>query len=161
MIRKSLFWGLTLVLVVALVSLIYKGRQLEKQEAGKPVEIVQQSRPSLTRVLNPQDLVIVNSTMQRESPGVVSHSVEIRNNGNVGYGRIQLRFNYQSRGGKILASRTQSILKPVAARSSVRVSDLTIEGVPASAVKSGVTILFAEIGVAPTENKLTFSEHHY
>ena len=149
MIRKSLFWGLTLVLVVALVSLIYKGRQLEKQEAGKPVEIVQQSRPSLTRVLNPQDLVIVDSAMQRQSPDVVSHSVEIRNNGNVGYGRIQLKFAYQNRSGKTLATKTKSILRPVAAGSSVRVIDLTVEGVPASAVKSEVTILFAEIGVRP------------
>ncbi|MBP1624567.1 MAG: hypothetical protein H6Q07_2587, partial [Acidobacteria bacterium] len=53
MIRKSLFWGLTLVLVVALISLIVRGRRLEKQQAGKSVEVVQESEPSPIRVLAP------------------------------------------------------------------------------------------------------------
>lgn len=146
MIRKSLFWGLTLVLVVALVSLILRGRRLEKQEAAQATEVVRQSQPSPTRVFAPQDLEIEGSTMQQSPGSVALHEVEIHNNGSVPYNRIQLEFVYLDREGKVLSTKTHSFnradIKP---GQTFTATDIRIEGVPASASKFRATILFADM----------------
>jgi len=146
MIRKSLFWGLTLVLVVALVSLIIRGRRLEKQEAAQAIEAVRQSQPSPTRVLAPQDLEIEGSTMQKSPGSVALHEVEIHNNGSVSYNRIELEFIYLDRAGKVLVTKTHSLeradIKP---GQSFTATGIRIEGVPASAARFRASLLFADM----------------
>jgi hypothetical protein len=146
MIRKSLFWGLTVILVAALVGLILRGRRLEKQEAAQSIEVVRQSQPSPTRVLAPQDLEIEGSTMQQSPGSIALHEVEIHNNGSVPYNRIQLEFVYLDRAGKVLLTKTHSLdradIKP---RQSFTATDIRIEGVPASAAKFRASILFADM----------------
>jgi hypothetical protein len=152
MLRKSLFWGLTLVLVVALVNLIIRGRRLEKQRAQEMVEVVQESKPTPTRVFAPWDLQVIQSKMQlekdpagnRESQAA-RHEIEIRNSGSVPYLEIQLKFNYFNRAGKELVSRTQIIPQRILPGALLIVTGIVVREVPASATDSRVVIVSADI----------------
>ena len=156
MIRKSLFWGLTLVLLVALVSLIIRGRRMEKGQAGRLVEVTQESPPSATRVLAPQDLQIVQSTTQlQEEPSgkrksqTARHEIEIRNNGNVPYGRIQFRFDYLDRSRKTVATRNYSIVKTIMPGAALKLADIKADGIPALTASCTASVVYADIGHTP------------
>ena len=144
MIRKYLFLGLTLVLIVALVNLIIRGRRLEKQQAGKSVETIKESKPTPTRVLRPDDLEIIGSSMQRGAAGPALHTVEIRNNGHYSYSRIQLRIAYMDRGGKLLETKHYSIVRDISP-GWTRVTDIRVEAVPDLAARAQVTIDYADL----------------
>jgi hypothetical protein len=150
MIRKSLFWGLTLVLVVALISLIIRGRRLEKEQAQQMVEVARESKPTPTRVFAPQDLQIVQSRMQLETePGhkdrIARHEIEIRNSGNIPYSDIQLMFDYASRAGKQLATRTRSIPQKILPGDTINITDIAVTDIPASTADSKVSIVSADL----------------
>jgi len=153
MLRKYLFLGLTLVLVVALVNLIIRGRRLEKQQASRRVEVVEQSKPTATRVLAPQDLEITQSKMWfeeaaggRNQSQTARHEIEIRNNGHVAYSRIQLSFEYLDRRGNVSSTKTHPITRTILPGAELKVSDIRIEGLPGSAASSRVAIVYADIG---------------
>jgi len=148
LIRKYLFLGLTLVLIVALVNLIIRGRRLEKEQAGKPVEVVKQSKPSPTRVLKPGDLEIVGSAMQRDPSGAALHSVEIRNSGNSAYGRIRLQFAYLDGGGKFLETKYYSISREIKPGANIKL-DIKMEAAPESATNALVAITYADMESGP------------
>ena len=146
MIRKSLFWGLTLVLVAALVSLIIRGRQMEKLQAEKPVEVVEQALPSPIKVLQPDDLQVVNSTMQHESDHAALHEIEIRNNGVVPYTGIYIALVYLNQGGKVVQTRHQALVGiTVLPGQSYSAANIRVEEVPASATKFQISILSADM----------------
>jgi len=153
MIRKSLLWGLTLVLVAAIISLVIQGRRMEKQADARTVEVDRQSESMPTRVLVPQDLEIVNSTMQLDSRSAAARGVEIRNNGSVPYSRMQLLFAFLDRNGKVLATKTHLIARSVMPGNSIRVADITMDEIPTSAVTSKVSILYADIGPVPAQSR--------
>jgi hypothetical protein len=144
MIRKSLFWGLTLVLIVAIVNLVLRGRRLEKQQSAKAAEVVQQSKPTSTRVLAPQDLEITGSTMQVES-GSARHSIEIRNKGAVTYNGIRLKFAYLDSKDMVIAEKYYSAARAVAPGASIKLDDIKIDGIPASAARAQVSIRNADL----------------
>jgi len=155
-----MFLGLTLVLVVALVNLIIRGRRLEKEQAGRVVEVVQKSRPSLTRVFRPQDLEIVDSKMQlEENAGVKSqaraarHEIEIRNNGNVPYGEIQIRLLYLNRSGKVLTARTSSVARGILPGATLKVDDIVVGDLPDTVADCRVAIDYADLGPPPPQAK--------
>jgi len=155
MIRKSMFLGLTLVLVVALVYLVIRGRQAEKEQAGKPVEIIQKSKSTPTRELGPPDLEIVDSGIRLQEGGkegdqarTAHHQIAIRNNGHSAYGEIQLRFSYLDRGGKVLVARTHSITQGIQAGETLRVADIAIGDLPAAAAGSRTEIASADLAPA-------------
>jgi hypothetical protein len=154
MIRKSLFLGLTLVLIVALINLIIRGRRLEKEKSSKLVEVVKDSEPTPTRVLAPQDLEIIQSTMKLVREAAVKqlptarHEIEIRNVGKVSYGEIQLRVVYLDRNGKVLTTKTRSIAQTILPGITLKFADILIDGVPASAAACRVTIVYADMGLA-------------
>lgn len=158
MLRKSLFFGLTLVLVVALVGLTLRGRRLEKQQASQSVEVVQPSRSTSTRIWTPQDLEIVQlkirleqgkGTAGRIQSRIARHEIEIRNNGKVPYGRIQLSFDYLGRNGKLLTTRTQSISRTILPGTDLKLTDVGFDGLPSSTADFRVTIVYADIGNEP------------
>ncbi len=156
MIRKSLFWGLTLVLVVALINLIIRGRRLEKQQARQRVEVVQEAKPTPTRVLAPKDLEIVQSAVRLEGATsgktesqAARHEIELHNKGTVAYGKIQLDFGYFDRNGKVLTTRTQAVEQTILPGATLKIADIRIDGLPLSAVDSRVAIAYADIGSAP------------
>ncbi len=158
MFRRSLFLGLTLMLAAVLVFLVIQGRRQEKlrQSTPRTVEVLRQSTPSLTRVIAPDDLDIVESKMelgasgtaknQTQSGGVTAiHRVVIRNNGRTAYHSLALQISYLGRGNKMIESRTvpaAELLQPGQARSIV---DLKVENVPAGTLKCEVKIAYAEL----------------
>jgi hypothetical protein len=151
-IRKYLFGGLTIVLIVALTNLMIRGYRLDKKKAQQLVETVEEATPSSTRVLNPQDLKIVQSKMELQpAPGkekesiAARHEVEISNSGIVTYKDIQVRFIYLSPKGDQLGARTQLIEKPVPAGTTLKLSNISISDVPASVTRLETTILCADI----------------
>lgn len=160
MIRKSLFIGLTLVLIAALLALIVQGRKLEKEQPLRQVEVVQQSKPSATRVLGPQDIEIVRSKMQWEddsaqtkAPRTALHEVEIRNNGSAAYAGIQLRFTYLSGGGKTVETRVHNIVMDIPPGAVLRLDDIKFNNLPPSAKDFRVVIDYADLGTADLQEK--------
>jgi hypothetical protein len=155
MIRKSLFWGLTVVLIVALVNLIIRGRRLEKQQARQLVEVVQESRPTSTRVLAPRDLEIVQSKMRLEEADgktrsqIARHEIEIRNNGKIPYSGIQLGFDYLDRSGKLLSTKTQSLARSIEPGGDLKLVEIVVSGLPLPTISFRVVVVSADIGLAP------------
>ena len=160
MLRKSLFWGLTLVLVVALINLIIRGRRLEKQQASQLVEVVQEAKPTPTRVFAPRDLEIVQAGMRLEGvtgekteSQTAQHEIEIRNRGTVPYGKVQIDFDYFDRSGKVLATRTQTIEQTISPGAMLKIAAVRIDGLPLSTVNSRASLAYADIGRAPKPEK--------
>lgn len=154
MLRKSLLWGLTLVLVVALVSLIIRGRRLEKEQAGRLVEVVQDSKPTQTRALTPQDLEVVQSNMKLEKAAdSAKHAVEIRNNGAVPYDNIALKFVYLDRSGKVVTTKNYSVIQTVMPGSTVQIPNISMDGIPAAAAGCRTSIVYADIGHSPAQGQ--------
>ena len=153
MMRKYLLRGLTLVLVVSIVSLVIRGRRLERQRDAQGAEGVQQSESMPTRVLSPQDLEIVNSKIQLDFPRADAHEVEIRNNGNVSYSRMQLRFVFLDRNGRVLATKTNLIARTVMPGKSIKVADMANNEIPPLAVISKVSILYADVSPASAQSR--------
>ena len=151
MIRKSLFWGLTLVLAVALMSLIIRGRRLEKEQAQQMVEVVRESKATPTRVFAPQDLQIIQAGMRLEKDSgnkgnvrAARHEIAIRNNGNVPYSDIQLKFDYVSRSGKELATTKHLVSQKILPGTTLNTEALVAD-IPASTVDSRVVIISADL----------------
>jgi hypothetical protein len=156
MMRKSLFWGLTLILIAVIVNLMIRGRRLEKERAGQVVEAIQESKPSPTRVLGPRNLEIVRSKMIVENESDIKrqsytarYEIEIQNSGSVPYGEICLGFTYLDGKGNILATKTRSINRTLMPGADLTISDIMIDDIPATTTNSRATIVYADIGRAP------------
>ncbi len=157
MIRKSLFLGLTLVLIAALAALMIQGRRMEKEQPPRQMEIVQQSKPTAIRVLEPQDMKIVQSKIQWEGdpqkPRTARHEIEIRNNGPVSYSGIQLRVTYLSGDGKALATRERYVAKDIPPGEVLRTDDITFGDLPPSTKHFHVTIDYGDLGSSPSRGE--------
>lgn len=156
-IRKYLFLGLTVVLIIVFTNLMIRGCRLEEEHAKQMVERVEEAKPSPTRVIHPTDLKISLSKMepQPDHTGekrsiVMRHEVEIYNGGTVAYKGIQLKFAYYTRSGKKLGTRTYFVEKSIPAASSLRLADLLIDNIPAEATGLETAIAFADIASSNT-----------
>lgn len=156
MIRRSFFFGLTLILVVALVSLILRGQRQEKLQAGQAVEVIRESKSSPIRVYAPSDLEIIQSTAKfgKKSDGKdfflgVRHKIEIRNKGKVPYREIQLALYYTDLKGRQLATKTYLISKTLLPATSLEVTDIQVDSLPLSAINFKISILHADLGEMP------------
>jgi hypothetical protein len=153
MIRKSVFWGLTFLLVVVLISLALRGGRLEKQQADKPMEVIQESVSTPTRVLRPKDLEVARSKMRLEkkvdgdTPSLCAwHEIEILNaKKETSYEKIQLSIDYMDRQGKVLSTKPYSAAGTIMPGDILRLADIKIEGLPVQAVNSRTAIVYAEI----------------
>jgi hypothetical protein len=158
MIRKSLFLGLTLVLIAALIALIVRGYKTEKEQASQPSEKVEEAKSTATRVISPRDLEILNpkTTVEKNAdpkePSCISHhEIEIRNSGKVSYKDIQLRFAYLDRKGKESAAKIHSTSQIIAPGATLKLNHIAIDGLPISIVDSKAAIISADI--APMSDK--------
>jgi hypothetical protein len=153
MIRKSVFWGLTILLVVALISLVLRGGRLEEQKANKSSEVIQESASTPTRVLKPKDLQVASLKMRLENKidGDAKslcawHEIEIRNaNDGTSYGNIQLSIEYMDRRGKVLATKRYSAAGTIMPGDILRLADIKIEGLPVQITNCRIGIVCAEI----------------
>jgi hypothetical protein len=118
---------------------------MEEQHAVQMFEAVQPSKPTNTRVLNPQDLEIVNAAVEQKSGSDAPGGIEIRNNGSVAYSQILLRIVHLDRTGKAVGSETCSVGQTVTPGASIKVTNLRTEAVPASAGKSEITVVSADV----------------
>jgi len=160
MIRRSLFWGLTLVLIVALTFLINRSCRLEKEQAQQLVETIEQAKPSSTRALEPRDLKIVQSKMELESAdsgdktsSTARQEIEIYNGGNAPYREIQLRFAYRDRSGKVIASKTYSVTQTIRPGGALKLDNIKIADIPSSAATLQATIVYADIGLSSSSKQ--------
>jgi hypothetical protein len=155
MIRRSLFFGLTLILILAFALLSIRGCQQQEEPAGRSTEIIKQSESSATRVLKPQDLEIIHSkiVLERSADAEKStlsarHEIEIFNRGSVPFQDIRLKFVYTSRAGGNIETKDYSVSKTISPGSTLKLTDIMIGGLPKSAADARVTILFADIANA-------------
>jgi hypothetical protein len=155
MIRRSLFFGITLVLLLAFVFLSIRGCRQEVEPAGPPIETVEKSNSSATRVLQPQDLEIARSEVVLEKnagsakPSLSArHEIEIMNRGSVPYREIGLRIAYRSRAGKVLETRNYSVAQTIRPGVALKLADIRMDGLPESAAEVRVSIAYADIGNA-------------
>jgi hypothetical protein len=164
MFRKSLFLGLTMMLAAALVYLVIQGRRQEKQRqtTSRPVEIVRESPPSLTRVIAPDDIGIIESKMELGSPGAqagpagsagvtATHHFVIRNNGRTAYHSFVLKLSYIGHQEKVLETRmvpVAEMLQPGQVRS---IAEIKVENVPAGATRCIAKIASADLEPAPAK----------
>jgi hypothetical protein len=158
MIRKSIFLGLTLVLIAGLIALIVRGYKMEKEQVSQPSEKVEEAKPTATRVLAPQDLEILSSktTVEKNAdpkePSCISHhEIEIRNSGKVSYRDVQFRFAYLDRKGKESANKIHAASQTISPGATLTLNDIAISGLPISTVDSKAAIISADI--APVSAK--------
>jgi hypothetical protein len=154
MFRRTLFWGLTLMLGAVLVVLVLKSRK-EERKAPKLVEIVKESVPTATRVILPQDLDIIENGMEilgrshaavgRGSVATVRQRVVIRNQGQVAYKNLRLEFAYLNAQGRLLGKRTESILIAIPPGQIVTAEDILIADAPLESAHSQAKILYAAL----------------
>jgi hypothetical protein len=144
MLRRSLFCGLTVVLIAVLVSLILQGRRLEKAQARKPIAVIHDYKASATRVLAPAELEITSDTM-KVTGNTAHHQIDIRNNGKFPYREIQLKIFYVDNSGKILAVRTHLVTETIKPGAALKIADLDIGNVPDSAAGFRVCITSADM----------------
>ncbi len=154
MMRKSLFWGLTVMLVAVLVWLVMQSRREEAQRRSGPVEIVKTARLSPTRVIAPKDLEVTGSPIEmaaERSKGVGRSqrgAVMIRNRGEIAYHNIMLKLDCFGSSGKTLHMQTRVIVGTLQPGQSLQVGDIPTEGLPPGTVRCTVTILHADLGPA-------------
>jgi len=68
------------------------------------------------------------------------HTFTLKNSATVPYHDIEIKFSYESAGGKVLHTHSAKISGTIAALSSLEVSELKVTGVPESAVKAVASI---------------------
>jgi hypothetical protein len=155
MIRKSVFWGLTVVLVAVLVSLIVRSRHLETKSAPKTTEIVKTAQSSPIRILAPQDLYVVGSKTKfvkllAESAPIVDAQaaaeleVTVENRGSAPYAGVQLRLTYVDNKNKTLGFRDYLVEKPLLPGQTTSTGIIRLDDVPQNALKCDVSIFAAD-----------------
>ena len=148
--RRLIFLPLIAVLALALGWMIVRAPEKTPSTAPPSVEDVRKSKPTLTRVLRPKDLQIVDATMelsQSSSDGTVdaSHFVVVRNDGEPAYRNITLAFAYLTKEGKALETRTHLISDPLLPGKTVSVQQVVMKALPRGTSTCTPTVLHADI----------------
>lgn len=149
MFRRSLFWGLTLMLVAVLVWLIINGRKAETRLAAAPAEVIQTARLSATRVIAPNDLEPAETNVARQAAAGQVGPITIRNRGNVAYHGTMLRLQCLDAGGKIVDARSRLVPETIAPGQSVTIDPWTLADVPRSVVRYRIVVAYSDLGPAP------------
>jgi hypothetical protein len=151
-LRKYLFYGLTIVLASAFIFLAVQGRRMEKEQMTQGSEIVKNYTPTPTRVLAPQDLVILSAVMtlprDNEKKGkqeAVRHRIEILNSGHVTYCEIQLRLTYLDATGKVILTVPHDINERIRPGETLLLHDFVMNDIPAEATDCRPEIVYADI----------------
>jgi hypothetical protein len=156
-LRKYLFYGLTLVLVSALIFLVIQGRRLEKEQMRQGNGNIQKFKSTPIRVLSPQDLKILNASMTLESanvPGglpVARHSIEINNAGTVPYCEIQLRLDYLDANGEVIASIPYGIKDSIPPGDTFVSNNVLMQKIPDATVECRPSIVYGDFEPVESE----------
>jgi hypothetical protein len=147
--RRLIFLALTAVLALVLGWMIVRSPEKASPTAAPSGEDIRKSKPTLTRVLRPRDLEIVDSTMelsQSSSNETVEarHFVVVRNNGEPAYRNITLAFAYLTKEGKPVETRTHLISGPLLPGKTVSVQELMMK-LSRGTSTCTTTVLYADI----------------
>jgi len=156
MIRKTVFWTITFILMLALAYLIIQGRRMEKRQAARPKEVVREYKPTPTKALAPRDLDIFLQTMTLEKESDPSdsskelrtarHIIRVRNNGKVSYNKIQFLFEYLNQDGEVLETRVCAADRDISPGNILELPDIKIQGLPKDTKHYRAAITCADIG---------------
>jgi hypothetical protein len=152
MFRRSIFWGLTLMLSTVLVWLVMQGRKEEAKQAAAPTEIVQTAESSPTRVVAPNDLEATEASGAGAATAGMPPAlgpVAIRNQGKFSYHAVMLRISCLGSGGKVLVTRTHLAPETIPPGQTVTVGDVTLKDVPRGTTSYRIGILYCDLGPAP------------
>lgn len=155
MFRRRLFLSLTAFLVAVLAWLGVRSYRAEFEHAPNPPgEIIRESKPSMTRVLSPDELQVAQSSMEwlpaasTNTPAAV-HSVTIRNTGVVAYRDIVLEFGYEDGGGRPLGTATHKVERAILPGETVILDGIRSSATPPGAARASVRVAYADIGTEP------------
>ncbi|MBN2242171.1 MAG: hypothetical protein JW793_05735 [Acidobacteria bacterium] len=143
-LRKYLFYGLTIVLASFFIFLAVQGRRIEKEQLRQGAGIVQNYKPTPTRVLAPGDLEIISFSMappQRAG----RHEMEIRNSGDVSYCEIRLSLSCFDASGNAILELPFSIKDAIPPGETLLAADIPMKDIPAGAADCRPGIVYADI----------------
>jgi hypothetical protein len=158
-LRKYLFYGLTLVLLSALIFLVIQGRRLEKEQVRQGNANIQKFKSTPIRVLSPQDLKILNASMTLEPANVpgelpaARHNFEIYNAGTVSYSEIQLRLDYLDAHGEVIASIPYDIKDSIPPGGTLVSNDILIQTIPDATVECRPSIVYGDFEPVESEQE--------
>lgn len=153
MIRRTLFFAVTLILVALLAGLVLRGCRQEEERTAGMAEQTRESPPSPVRVFAPHDLEVVRSdfrthTLTGGETGA-GHEVEIRHRGTLPYQAVRLRFAYRDRQGRPLETRMFTHREAIPPGSTLKIAGIEVAPVPAAAVAAETSILSADLALTP------------
>jgi hypothetical protein len=151
-LRKSLFFGLTLVLISVLVYLVVQGYRMDKERLQQgAADVVETIKPTPIRALEPEDLEITAVSMSLDSNAANSqgttteHRIEIRNSGDISYYGIQLKLIYLDGSGAELGSQFQQVMEQIPPGLTVLSLKIPSSSIPQGAVDFRSTIVYADM----------------
>ena len=153
MFRRQLFYGITLVLLVVIIFLLLRGRSAEKNRATQNIKLEQISseQPSPVRAILPRDLEIVEAGVSwtrnpdEKNASVASHDITISNTGSGSYVSLLLRVEYINEAGRLVESRTHEVKEALPPGGKLRLTDITINGLPDVVSDFRAAILSADL----------------
>ncbi len=156
MVRRSLFWGLTLMLCAVLAWLIINGRREEIRQTAAKSEVVQTAQLSPTRVLGAVDLEVSEpgpeGTRRGERQELLG-PVTIHNRGALPYHNTALRLQCLDAGGKVVDNRVLMVPETILPGQSITIRDLVPDKLPRSAARCRLTVAYSDLGAAPQETE--------
>lgn len=150
-LRKSLFYGLTLVLISVFVYLAVQGNRLEKERMAKGADVVETFEPTPIRALAPMDLEITAASMSPDArtaepdTSVIRHKIDIRNSGDVVYSELQLKLDYLDPAGVKIGSLLQQVTKEIPPGNKRLSIDIPGAEIPADTAGIRATVVYADI----------------
>jgi len=147
------FYIITLILIVVIIFLLVRGRNAEKERAAQNIKLAEivSEQPSPVRAILPRDLEIVDvkaswtRNPDEKDASVANHDIIIRNVGGGYYVGIRLRMEYIDEKGRPVETRTHEVNEALSSQGTLRVSGITIDGLPDAASDFRATILSADL----------------
>lgn len=154
MFRRQMFYGITFILLIAIIFLLMRGRSAEKERAAQQntrlAEIAAEPS-SPVRAIMPRDLEIVDAKISwtrnsdEKDAAAAHHVISIRNTGEGSYKGLRLRIEYINEKKQIVETRKQEIDESLPPGETLRVQDIVVDGLPDAAGDARITILSADI----------------
>ena len=155
MLRRQIFFGITLILLAVILFLLLRGRSAEKERVAQNLKLEEiASEPSPVRAIPPRDLEIAEAkTSLTRNPGekdaaTAHHDITIRNTGGGSYVGLRLRLEYIDGKDKPVEIRTHEISEALSPGGTLRLPDIVIDGLPDSAANFRAAILSADLETA-------------
>ena len=154
MSRKPLLLSLIVLVALAVAWVVLSSQKPPSPStralppSPPPQTSVRQSESTLTRVLSPRDLEIVESTptLNAEREGVMArHKVVIRNNGKVSYKNISLELSYFDKTARIVATRTYVISALLRVGETATLPAIEMPNLPQNITSSKTIVLHADL----------------